>query len=444
MSAARATESSHLRLPRSAAIGLVVSMAGSRVGLTALSLVALMSCQERHASRSSTKGAASASGVSASNVSASSTAQPGSATQSSAACLKGGGLVVKDTTLTRACSPYELARGLQVLDGATLTIEPGVELRFAADQGLEVGAADGRAGRLVAEGSAEAPITLVAAGQTRADAKPQDSAWRGIRFYSGTLPGSVLAHARVSGAGLSQTAGAAAEEAGCVTVTGVKHGALRLVQLQLESCNPAALVLRGGGVQLSGLHFAHSSVGLSSDAQSAAALPTDIEYREVANNVITGGVISDHTVWGPQGRPFDVRGPVTVGGANRPALILQAGVELRFGAEAGLLVGTQGPGVLKAMGTRESPVKLQPLANGGAWRGLRFGAETLPGSSLEFTELSGADGGVRIETPPKALSIQDSTLANNAVDVAVVCRSEPKLTRVRYTSKRGLVREPCK
>src|SRR5690349_13504705 len=45
-------------------------------------------------------------------------------------CSFQGGPVRTDLTLHKACSPYAIKGGVDVLENATLTIEPGVEVRF--------------------------------------------------------------------------------------------------------------------------------------------------------------------------------------------------------------------------------------------------------------------------------------------------------------------------
>lgn len=57
------------------------------------------------------------------------------------------GRVIKDATLFKRCSPYEIKGGVDVLANATLTIEPGVEVRFRDGDWLEISAAGQAGGR---------------------------------------------------------------------------------------------------------------------------------------------------------------------------------------------------------------------------------------------------------------------------------------------------------
>jgi len=68
-----------------------------------------------------------------------------------------GGLMTEDTTWTTDDGPVHVTSSLMVMEGATLTIEPGVMVCMARDQGLTV------RGGLVARGTADSPIEVTSA-----------------------------------------------------------------------------------------------------------------------------------------------------------------------------------------------------------------------------------------------------------------------------------------
>ena len=112
-----------------------------------------------------------------------------------------GGLISTDTTWTTGDSPVIVTSSILVQQGVTLTIEPGVEVRF--DSGLILQAN----GELIARGSGAAPIHF-----TSNEAQPASGDWGFILFtdssvdavYDATgdyISGSILEHCTIEFAG---------------------------------------------------------------------------------------------------------------------------------------------------------------------------------------------------------------------------------------------------
>ena len=85
-----------------------------------------------------------------------------------------GGSIGADTVLTPAGNPYVVVNGVRVFGGVTLTLQPGVELRFQNDTDLSI------EGTLIAQGTAAYPVTF-----TAAITPPSPGAWRQVVFQSG-------------------------------------------------------------------------------------------------------------------------------------------------------------------------------------------------------------------------------------------------------------------
>lgn len=115
------------------------------------------------------------------------------------------GLISVDTTWPLTNSPIVICGAVTIGDGATLTIEPGVRLLFDTDIGLTV--ADG--GRLLAEGTAEAPIQFTH--------KTGDAHWDNITIQGSVgSPESRIAHAHFAGNAASTSKPCIAVDAGTV------------------------------------------------------------------------------------------------------------------------------------------------------------------------------------------------------------------------------------
>ncbi len=349
--------------------------------------------------------------------------------------------VNQDITLYKRCSPYlQPGGGIDVVNGATLTIEAGVELRFVDKDWLEVGAG-GEPGRLIAKGTPEEPIVFTTVSPET------EPTWLGVWFHSGTLANSVLSHAVVRQAGGSNTHSRPNLLQGCITLTGVKPGVLSIGQVQVEKCVNGGFRMTDSHVKLSGVSFVDTEQGFVLDAASAGQVTDQAEYRGVLHNLIHGGIVAADARWIPQAVPYVVNGDINVQGAGSPTLSLAPGLELRFGKSVALRVGVDQPGGIRAEGTREALVKLTANTQQEPWQGLQLMAQTSPDSRLKFVEIGETKGtaAVALNSEPGRVSISDSTFSRNETDLLVGCGAKPTLAGNRYASPRGLVQQAsCK
>ena len=88
--------------------------------------------------------------------------------------------IITDTTWTKVNSPYVVTNTVQVLEGVTLIIEPGVTVKFNNGTGLNIG------GKLVVVGTADEMITF-----TSNQPVPQPQDWIGIKFTNASIDAQV-------------------------------------------------------------------------------------------------------------------------------------------------------------------------------------------------------------------------------------------------------------
>ncbi len=116
-----------------------------------------------------------------------------------------GGPIISDTTWTLANSPYIVTTSVDVQQNVTLTIEPGVTIRFNSGTKLQVN------GELIARGIADNLIVF-----TSNQANPAPGDWYGIEFTSVAVPvvvdenenyvsGNVIQYCVVEYAGFEET-----------------------------------------------------------------------------------------------------------------------------------------------------------------------------------------------------------------------------------------------
>jgi hypothetical protein len=311
--------------------------------------------------------------------------------------------------------------GLDIIDGATLTIEAGVEIRFHDGDWLEVGAA-GKPGRLIAKGTAEAPIVLT----TSSPETPVT--WLGVWFHSGTLPGSELSHAEVHHAGGENKHSKPNLTQGCVTLTGVKAGVLTVSDVQVDDCDYGGFRISNSQAALRGLAVADSVEGFVVDAAGAGLLPAEVRQEGVDHDVITGGTVASDAHWLRQAVPYHVTGDVAVQGPAGPTLRWEGGLALEFEAGRSVRVGSGEPGALQAEGSAAAPITLGARGPGATWGGISFSSQAKP-SRLRFAVVAGAapDAAVTVRSAPGQVEISHVKFAGNASDLFVGCGAKPTL-----------------
>lgn len=186
-----------------------------------------------------------------------------------------GGSISANTDWTLANSPYVVQSSISIIDGATLTIEPGVEVRFDPATGMEV-----TTGTLSARGTSGARILFTSSLAT----PPATDAerWQTIRFADGAADATY-------DAGGSFTGGCVLEYA---TIEYAGNGNLRA----LNVIDSAPFVSHGllrdnrwGGI------YAEGSEDLRIDSTTVDAVPNygAVRLKAVTDAKLTNNVFSN-------------------------------------------------------------------------------------------------------------------------------------------------------
>lgn len=319
-------------------------------------------------------------------------------------CLPFSEDVSADTTLSASC--YEVTSDISVSGGATLTIMPGVTLKFAQDTGLDI-ASDGR---LDSQGTADNPIVLTGAEAVR-------GFWDGVRMYHTNSTANKLDHVIIEyGGGYWD---------GNLWLDGSTNSPTRIAITNTTLRQSASFGLRmnkdviaedfaGNTITANALGAvdAHTDVlGYLDDASTYAGNDVDIVQVE-------GGSVEAAQTWPGIDANYLAVGSISVDAA----LTIDPGATLAF--ESGESMTVWEDGSLRAVGTETQPITLTGKeTTRGYWGGLRFYHSNSTDNRLEHVVIEHGggyfdanlylDGG---SSDPVRVDIVNTTLTGSSTD----------------------------
>ena len=363
------------------------------------------------AGRSSASGAV-APGVKASSVAAGASAEPPRRSAAAGGCVTklGGDTPIPDgdVVLRKDCGPVTITDEV-VVDGRTLTIEPGVELRFTP--GAQLGIGYGGPARIVARGTKEAPIVFTSAKDKEA------GAWAGVRVW-GNADRSVFEHVVFEFAGhknIGDTAGALVLESNSARTTvkdvvfrnGIGYGLVaqsdRALEGELTGCEFKSL--DRGAMRISPAQL--PSIGAGNVFDPAAVVS------------ITGGVLNVSATL-RAGTTYRVFGELSLErGADDAAVAvmkIEPGVTLEFVSDAAISVGYGNAGALEAVGTSDKPVRFTAIdKRKGGWGHIalygRSQGSRIESAVVEYAQSTDSEGAIRCDSNSEG-SLKDITFAH--------------------------------
>lgn len=271
--------------------------------------------------------------------------------------LQGGGSgvdIIHTGTITEDETWYandnHYVEGTLYLEGNTVTIEPGTIIRMKSGAEIRVGSNADASTTLIAEGTADQPITF-----TSANASPVAGDWDYITFDEGTNPSTSLKYC------VFEYGGGYASYSGMIVVYGNTDLSMDYCTIRYSESN--GIVLNDDDSRFSS--FTNNAISdiafhpISLKANSADCIGTD-------NTITTSGIYGievkastmskSNATWKAQTCPYVINGTVYVQNSTGAELTIEAGSTVSFTQGSEIDVSSSDFGTLIANGTSANPI----------------------------------------------------------------------------------------
>ncbi len=277
------------------------------------------------------------------------------------------------------CAEVTVERSIRLSNNATLTIKPGTTMTVCADCLIEVGAF-GDAATLLAEGTAEEPITI--RGVTE-----EAGFWEALYIRDNATSNSKLSHVVIADAGGNDADAALTLEKG-----------IKLNDLTIEDSDASGFIASEFDDEASNITVRNVAdfAGILTGGDAVTFLPLEGSYSEgVSEGAIRVDLatLSDvDVVFSDPGVPYVIAQNIRMSeGGN---VTVNAGVTLKMGVDTYIEAGAFGDAAaLVVAGTSEAPVVFEgAVAEAGFWDGIYVRDSATSATSFEHMVLRHGGG----------------------------------------------------
>jgi len=279
--------------------------------------------------------------------------------------------ITEDTTLSHPC--YEVTGLVEVTDGATLTIEPGVTLEFGEEVQMTVSN-----GSLVAVGTADEPITFTGMESTR-------GYWGGLRFSNSSSTSNALHYVTIE-------YGGGYWDANLVVTSGATSACkVAVSDCTLRESGMYGFLIEGYDTTVS--TFANNTITGNAmgagkiDAEFVGDLDDSSTYTGNDEDIvwIFAGTVETDQTWPAIDVPYYV--DTTIGLYITADLAISPGATLKF-EDKDERVYVAPAGSLYAVGTAANPITLTGATlTAGSWGGVRYDGTQSASNRLEYVKI---------------------------------------------------------
>jgi hypothetical protein len=270
---------------------------------------------------------------------------------------------IEDNVTIKAGCVVDVKTNVLVANSRTLTIEPGVRLRFHEKSYLEVGH---KGSRIIAKGTKDKPIVF-----TSAASAPARGDWIGLVFDDAVGEGTTIEHAVIEYAGRESHGGQ-----GAITVfREFPAGRVSIRDVTFANNAIAAITdMRASFGTFERNVFHDNARALRVTAGVYAAMGEGNDFGDLVE--VVGGTVNKKGTFPKARGGIRVSEPIYVNGdgSEVASLTIAKGAVLKFAPKTWLEIGTGGPAELHASGVTFTSAVEKPRA--GDWVGLFFGDKT--------------------------------------------------------------------